>query len=123
MSDEHDSFFAECAESSHNCLVVAVMAIAMELNKVRHQIMDIVKRVRPLRMTGKLYALPSGQIGEDALSQLVHFFLQFGDLIRDIEIIGVFAHLLDLLLQLDNRSLKFQRCFGHNADAFLSTAL
>src|SRR5439155_25584480 len=61
VADDHDPQIFESAEPADNRRVVAVEAIAVELDEVLEEELDEVAGVRALRMARELRALPGGQ--------------------------------------------------------------
>src|SRR5689334_10161759 len=100
MADHHARFSVETRESAHDCRVVRVRAITVELAEIGKQCADVIERVRPLWMTRHLRDLPGRQLGVDLLRQKLALFREPGDLVRNIDggILVHVAKLVDLLL-------------------------
>ena len=58
VTDQHDRAAVELADSGHDRVVVHPAAVAVELEEVLQDPLDVVERVRPLLMTGELDPLP-----------------------------------------------------------------
>ena len=99
----------------------------MQLVKVGEDIVDVVERVRPLRMARQLRHLPRRKLRVDLFQQPLALLLQPVDLFRNVDR-GIVLHetqLVDLRLELGDRLLEIQkRGFCHvNLPLFLVSRL
>ena len=69
MADDDDRLVVEPRQAADEGMVVGVHAIAVQLLKIGEALVDIVERVRPLRVTRELSDLPCRQVREDAARQ------------------------------------------------------
>ena len=98
-----------------NRRVIGKSAISVELLEIRKQPLNIVVRVRALRMSRQLRDLPGTELGEYRLRELVAFVLKIFDFLADIEI-GVRAHaaqLLDLLFEFCDGLFEIEKIEVH----------
>src|SRR5205814_6004576 len=58
VADENDRSPPEAPEAGHDRGVVAVLAIAVQFEPVLEETLDIVQRVRPVRVAGQLDGTP-----------------------------------------------------------------
>src|SRR4029077_3957255 len=63
VPDHADALAAKAAEAADAGLVLAELAIAGKRDEFRHQRVDVVEAMRPLRMPGDLCLLPRRQLG------------------------------------------------------------
>ena len=75
VADEHDGPPAELPEPGHERGVVGATAVAVELEEVVEDPLDVVERVRPVEMTRELDRLPD-LLGGRIRPQLVELILQ-----------------------------------------------
>ena len=120
MADDDDGLVIEPGQAADQRVVVGVHPIAVQLLKVREALVDVVERVRPLRMARELGDLPCGQVGEDAARQRLALVPEARDLLADIEL-GVLADELegiDARLELGDRLFKLQefQIHSHSGD-------
>jgi len=90
----------DLAETAEDGAVVGVAPVAIELEKIRRQPLDVVLRIGPLRMTRELHALPGRQVREDTATRLIQTGFQQGDAVADVDVMPAaeFAQVGDLLL-------------------------
>src|SRR2546426_4778782 len=62
MTDEADRHVAKETETAHDCRVVPELAVSMDFNEVRADMLDIVEEVGTLGMACKLYLLVRRQV-------------------------------------------------------------
>ena len=86
MADDDDGLVVEPGQSADQRVVVGIHAIAVQLLEIGEALVDVVERVRPLRMTRELSNLPRRQVGEDAARQRFALVPQARDLLADVEL-------------------------------------
>ena len=122
----------ERPEAADDRGIVGEAAIAVQLDEVGHQALDVVERVGAGGVSRELHLLPGRQLGEDLLLQLAGASFEQRDLRAQLG--GAAAHpdqLFDLSFELDHRALEVERggvvdaggggcCgFGHRVYLFL----
>ena len=78
MTDHHNGLAVQTADATDQGRIIRECTIAMQLIEFVKNSMDIIQRVRPLRMTSHLCGLPGGKIGEDTLDQGITLGLEVG---------------------------------------------
>ena len=58
VADERDRLAAERADAGHDGRIVALRPVAVELDEVVTDALEIVERVRPVLVTRELYGMP-----------------------------------------------------------------
>jgi hypothetical protein len=69
-------------EASDNRRIVAECAVSMQFGKIGAEQADEVECIRPLRVAGKLCALPRADMGEEFTAQFRNLLADFGELRR-----------------------------------------
>jgi hypothetical protein len=82
------------------------VAVAVQLVEAGEAGLDVVERVRALRVPRDLHALVARELRVDLAAQAVGLLLQLRDLALGAD--AVLAQLLDLLLELQDRLLELQ---------------
>ena len=119
MADDHAGLAVEAGEAADDGLVIAKIAVAMQLFEVREHMFHVIKGIRPLGMTRDEGDLPRRELAVDVLGQGLALDFQAADLFRDIHrrIVLDEAQLLDLGFQLGHRLFEFEKGRFHG-DAF-----
>jgi hypothetical protein len=73
----------EAREAAHHRRVVGERAIAVQLDEVGEQPLEIVQEVGSLRVPAQLHALPDGQVAVDLPRQLLGALLELLELLVD----------------------------------------
>ena len=112
MADDGDRLSAVLGEPADDRMIVGEAPVAVELVPAGEQPLDVVERVRPVRVPRHEHALPRRQSGVDlradflgALSKCVDRFLALGRARHQ-------AERLDLLQEDADRFLEFEQV-GH----------
>jgi hypothetical protein len=100
----------ETCQPADDRLVVGKRTVAVKLLEIGEQRLDIIQRVRALRMTRHLRYLPWRQLAIHVLGQCLALFRQARDLVRDIQgrIVLHVPQLLDLVFQFRYGTFKIQ---------------
>ena len=98
MADDHDLFLADLREAADERVVVAEAAVAAHLHEVGGEELEVVERVRPLRMPHDLDALPWREVGVELVALLIELSL---------ELLQLRLGVGDVLLELDFRASIF----------------
>src|ERR1051325_7555367 len=99
MPDHADAFAAEAREAPLDRSVLRELAVACQRREVGEQPLDVVGKVRPLRMTRDLRLLPGRQARIDVLERQIGLSLQPADFVAYRDAFaggGECAQLLDL---------------------------
>jgi hypothetical protein len=117
VADDDASLAAEPGEATDDRGIVREPAVAVQLLEPGKEIVDVVERVRPLRVTRDERDLPRGQLAVDVAGQCLALLLQARDFLGDVDrrIVLHEAQLLDLRFQLGDRLLEFEKCRFHDA--------
>ena len=116
MPHQHHGGSAEPGEAADDGLVVAELAIALQLDEIREQPFDIVDKMRSLGVAGDLGLHPGIKAGVGFLPELLRLFAQLLDL--RIERAGgrrEQVQLLDLRLEIGDRLFKLEVVHGPKA--------
>src|SRR5205085_10718772 len=101
--------------ATDDCRVVPIQPVAMELDEVGEDGVDIVERVGTAGMPGDLHALHRRQILIDVETQRGKLLFERADVLRHIRLLtGDAFQLLDLFLQLEQRFLEIQCVDRHS---------
>ncbi len=65
LRDDHDRFAVEIGRAANQSAVVAHLAVTVQLLKVFKNRVDVIERVRALRMTSDLNFLPGSEVAID----------------------------------------------------------
>jgi hypothetical protein len=106
VADDHDGLAVEARPAADDRRVVAVGAVAVELDEVGEGEAEIVERERPARRARDLDALQGREVLVDVAAELGELGLQRLDLRRDVELL--------LLGRLRSSSI----CFSSSASGF-----
>jgi hypothetical protein len=98
MSENHNGPSSKPAHAGYDGRVIGVPPVAMNLHEVLEKEIDVVQKVRTLRMSGHQDLLHRRQAGVNLLALLVQFFLQTGDLRGLLRVIRVTRKCLDFFL-------------------------
>ena len=99
----------EAGEAADDRRIVAEVAVAVDLEPVGEDVLDVVEGEGAVDVAGELGALPAAEVGEDLFAQLLGLLLQLLDVAGEIDLFrGIFAQFANLLLQLDERFFKIQ---------------
>jgi hypothetical protein len=116
MTDDGNRPSIKLGESGNQGLVVAVAAVAVQLQEVREEHPDIIQRVRPMGVARDLGALPGTEMAVKFLPKLKHlladaFELRVGLFVAGevAQLFNVFFQALDLRLTIGLRRRDF--CF------------
>jgi hypothetical protein len=110
VPDHQHRHAVEGAEAADDGRVIPEAAVAMQLDEVLEQALDVVERVGACGVARQLHLLPRRQVGEDLLLQLPRARFEEGDLGPQLRGAAADAHqLLDLALQRHHRTLEIER--------------
>ena len=112
VADHHHRLALQPRPAGHDRGVLAEQPIAVQLDEVGEDQLDVVERERTPRAARHLHALQRREVAIDLRAQLAQLPLQRRDHLAEVDL-AVTRHALqvvDLLLQLDDRLLEFQRC-------------
>ena len=87
MPDNHHRLAFQSGQTADDGWIIGISAISVQLMKIGEHVFDIVQRIRPARMPGKLGNLPVGKIGEDGLGQSLTLVFQLLQGIGNIDIV------------------------------------
>src|SRR5262249_50740903 len=110
VADDDDGLALEPREAADERVIVRVHAVAVELVEIREAALDVVERVRTLRVARELRDLPSAETREDAPRERLALVLEPFDLFADVQL-RVFANELervDSRLELRDRLFEIQ---------------
>src|SRR5690606_18008123 len=101
MAHHHHGPPVEPRPPAYDRFVIAVVAVAVQLDEVGERAIDVVERERPLRVTRELHALHRRQVAVRFLAQTTRLLLQQPHFVRHVETMlrGDFLELTDLLLE------------------------
>ena len=110
MADDHDRHVVELRHAADDGGIIGKTAVTVHLDKIREHGLDIIQRIRPVRMAGDLDLLPGSQPGVDLGAQLVGLFVELEDLFLevDVPVRGEKGQFLDLLFKFSDRFFKFK---------------
>ena len=113
MAEHHAGLAIEAGQAAHNALVVSKVAVAVHLDKIGEDVVDVVHRVGPLRVAGDLGDLPRIEVAVNGFGQLLAFFVQLVNLGGDVHrrLALHIAQLFDLGFEFGNRLLKIKKSF------------
>src|SRR5690606_23272288 len=86
MAEHDDGPPVDAREAADERVIVGELAIAVQLLEVREAALDVIERVRPVRMPRQLRDLPSRQVREDIASQRLALVLELIDLFADVDL-------------------------------------
>jgi hypothetical protein len=111
VAQHHAGVAVESREAADDRQVVGEVPVAMQLDEIREDLVDVIQRVGTLRMAGDLGDLPGRQVAVDVLGQLLALLAQLVDLFRDVDRgLGLHvAQFLDLALEFGNRLLEIEK--------------
>src|SRR5690606_23958006 len=124
MADDRDRLTLQAADAADQRMIVGVHPVAVQLLEIGEAALDVVHRVRPLRMARELNHLPRRQIREDTARQRLALLAKPLDLLVDVDL-GVVADELqrvDLRLELGDRLLEIQEFQVHMTATHTLTA-
>ena len=110
---------SDAREAGDDTGIVAVASVAVQLAPVAADHADVVERLRALRMARHAHGLPRGQVGVGLGEQAVARVLQRGDLVGELDRVGLLLQGVDLPLDLGDRLLEVQgdkRWGGHEVN-------
>src|SRR5437667_4335 len=115
VPDHHHAHAVEPGPPPDDRRIVTEQAVAVQLDEVGEHRAQVVERVRSLRVAGHLHALHRRQVLVDLGAQLGQSFLERGELLGDVHrrLARHALQLLDLALQLEQRTLEVQRVGRH----------
>ncbi len=76
VADHHAWLAVEAREAADDGGIVAIRSVAVQLAEIREQAIDVIERVRPLRMPRDLRDLPRRELRIDVLRELLALLLQ-----------------------------------------------
>ena len=116
-TDDHDRFPVQFCKAAHDRRVVSKATVAVHFQKVREDPFDVVQRVRAVRMTGKLNALPRGQVFVNTLLGFFQLFpecIQFGVSVKIVCTAEIFPF-LQFFFQFSDGFFKIEDHICHNS--------
>ena len=110
MADQQHGLVPKTTDSAHQSLIVVATTITMQFDPVVAEHLNEIQGAGTMRVAGYLNLLSRGQPLEDLLTTAGCQRLQLMELLTDIHlgIPGELTNLFDLLLQFNQRLLKFQ---------------
>src|SRR4030095_12862687 len=76
LAEHHAWLAVEAGEPTDDCGIVGIRAVAVQFAEVAEHAVDVIERVRPLRMARDLRDLPRGELAVDFLGELLALLLQ-----------------------------------------------
>ena len=114
-ADNHHAIFAKHGKASHDCVVIMKEPVTVQLGKAAESFVNVIERVRPLRMPRELHALPSGEVRVNLAFLCLQLFLKLANLIMHVHIhlavLRVLAEILQLAVEVNERFLEIQQMF------------
>ncbi len=119
VTDHRDGASVEFRQPRDDCFVVSEGAVAVQLHKIREQVLHKIQQVRPLLMPRDLRSLPRPKMGVKFAPQLRNFLsnalelrVRFCRSGKPLQIFHIFLQSLDLALSLYARIRSgFTFCF------------
>src|SRR5262249_37616151 len=109
VADHHDLAAVEARHPADDRLVVGEGAVAGELDELVEEELHVVEGERARRVPAELDLLPGSELGEHFLLELARLLLEPLNLLAEIDAAArELAQLLDLALELDDRSLEVE---------------
>ena len=122
VADDHHRLAHEPREPAHHRQIVGERAVAVQLLDIGEERVQVVERIRALRMPRDLRDLPRRELRVDLLGERLAALLQARDLLGDVDR-GVVLHetqLVDPRLELGDRLLEFEKGGFHDAAGILN---
>ena len=107
MADHHNGLAAEARKAAEDRVVIHELAVARQLDELVEQAIDIVEKVRPLRVACDLRFLPRVEMGVDLLELLRGLLAQLADFVLHGDATGRFQ-LGDLLFEIGDGLFKVE---------------
>jgi hypothetical protein len=85
VTDDHHRLAVEARQSADDGVIVGKRAVAVQLFEIGKDQLQVIERIRPLRMPRDLRNLPRSELGVDLLGQRLALLLKLGDLFGDID--------------------------------------
>ena len=76
MADDHYLFTVETGHAAQNCGIVGVAAIAVNLAPIRKNALDVIERIRALRMPRQFGLIPGAEMRGHLLAQALDTLLK-----------------------------------------------
>ncbi len=119
LTDHHHRLALEAAQPSNDRLVVAVLAVALQLDELVDQAVDVVHEVRAFGMAGHFRLLPGREVGVGVAAEVLDLDLQRGDVVVHAALVaGVVRQglqLAELGLQLRDGPFEIQVVAGDDS--------
>ena len=71
MANDHASVAIEARQTTHDAQIIRKVPVAVQLHKIGENLVDVVERIRPLRMPCNLCDLPRRQIAVNVFGKLL----------------------------------------------------
>ena len=116
VADDHAGLAIETGQAADDRQVVRIRAVAVQFVEVGEDFVDVVHRVRPLRVARDLRHLPRRELGVDILGQLLALLGQAVDLLRDVDgrVVLYETQLFNFGVEFGDRLLKIEEsCLAH----------
>src|ERR1700676_2717318 len=110
MADDGNRPSIKLGEPRNQGLVVAVAAVAVQLDEVREEHRDVIQRVRPLGVPGDLGALPGTEMAIKFLAKLDHLLADAFELRVGLFVAGELAQFFNVFLQALDLALTISLC-------------
>ncbi len=81
MTDNHHRSIVESGKSSHDGPIISEHTVAVQLEKISCQLIDIIQRAWALRVAGQLRSLPGGQVFVELVFDLRQLGAQLPDVV------------------------------------------
>ena len=111
VADDNAGLAVEAREATDDRLVVGVAAVAVQLFEIGEDQLGIIERVRTLRMARDLGNLPRAELGVEILGQRLALALEPLDLVGDVDR-GIVLHetqLVDFFLEFGDRRFEIKK--------------
>jgi len=85
VADHHARYAVEACETAHDRQVIRKMPVAVKLDEIGEDLVDVVERVGTLRMPCDLGDLPRRQVAVDVLGELLALLAELIDFFRNVD--------------------------------------
>ena len=115
VTQYHHGLAAEPRQTTDNGRIIGIHPVAVHFLEIGKQAVDVIQRIRALRMARHLRDLPRAELGVNVFRQRLALFLQAADFFRNIQrrIVLHIPQFFDLGFQIGNRLFKIEECRFH----------
>ena len=114
-ADDHHPVFPQPGEAADHGPVLGKQPVTVQFVKLGEGVLDVIQRVRPVRMPGQLHPLPRGEVQKDVAPRLLQLFLDDLDFLLETDaqrmLVRVLTEFIQLGLQFDDRLLEIKLMF------------